>query len=71
MIQPAPKRFTEDVTVRTPTELEGRALGLEQNQPVYEIWHMAYTASDEPVEVCIHVMSGHLWRLRYEWTESA
>lgn len=67
----APKRFTEEITVRTPTDAEARMLVLEQNQPVYQIWHMAYTAAGDAVEVCVHVMSGHLWKLRYEWTENA
>jgi GntR family transcriptional regulator len=65
----APVRFTEDVTVRMPTDDEQRALDLEGTQPVFEIWHVAYTAEDRPVEVCIHVMPGHLWTLRYGWDD--
>ncbi|HEX6970528.1 MAG TPA: GntR family transcriptional regulator [Micromonosporaceae bacterium] len=64
-----PVRFTEDVTVRMPTEAERRTLDLEATQPVFEIWHTAYTAQDRPIEVCIHVMPGHLWTLRYGWTD--
>ncbi|WP_205860997.1 UTRA domain-containing protein [Planosporangium flavigriseum] len=65
----APVRFTEDVNVRMPTDLEKRTLDLEGAQPVFEIWHVAYTAEDRPVEVCIHVMPGHLWTLRYGWDD--
>jgi GntR family transcriptional regulator len=65
----APVRFTEDVNVRLPSDAEQRALDLEGTQPVFEIWHVAYTANDRPVEVCIHVMPGHLWTLRYGWDD--
>jgi GntR family transcriptional regulator len=61
--------FTEDVIVRLPDDVEQRTLDLEQSQPVFEIWHVAYTAEDRPVEVCVHVMPGHLWTLRYGWDD--
>jgi GntR family transcriptional regulator len=38
---------------------------------VFEILHVAYTAEDRPVEVCVHVMPGHLWTLRYGWDDEA
>ncbi|MEV1289965.1 GntR family transcriptional regulator [Micromonospora sp. NPDC049679] len=64
-----PVRFTEDVTIRMPNESEQRTLELEATQPVFEIWHVAYTVENRPIEVCIHVMPGHLWTLRYGWTD--
>jgi GntR family transcriptional regulator len=64
-----PVRFTEDVTVRVPDDAEQRTLELEATQPVFEIWHVAYTAEEVPVEVCIHVMPGHLWTLKYDWDD--
>jgi GntR family transcriptional regulator len=64
-----PVRFTEDINVRLPNEDETRTLDLEPTQPVFEIWHVAYTAQDRPVEVCIHVMPGHLWTIRYAWDD--
>jgi GntR family transcriptional regulator len=67
----APVRFTEDVKVRMPTDVEQRTLDLEGTQPVFEIWHVAYTDKNRPVEVCIHVMPGHLWTLRYGWDDEA
>ncbi|HEY0462708.1 MAG TPA: GntR family transcriptional regulator [Polyangiaceae bacterium] len=66
-----PVRFTEDVTVRMPSAEEQDLLELEPVQPVFEIWHVAYTAKDRPIEVCIHVMPGHLWQLRYAWDDRA
>jgi GntR family transcriptional regulator len=64
-----PVRFTEDVTVRMPNDTEQRVLDLMASQPVFEIWHVAYAADDRPVEICIHVMPGHLWNLRYSWQD--
>jgi GntR family transcriptional regulator len=65
----APIRFTEDINVRIPDDAERRALELEPTQPVFEIWHVAYATDDRPVEVCIHVMAGHLWTLQYDWND--
>ncbi|MFI5910922.1 GntR family transcriptional regulator [Dactylosporangium sp. NPDC051541] len=65
----APVRFTEDVTVRLPNDAEQQTLQLDANQPVFEIWHVAYAEGDRPVEVCIHVMPGALWTLRYDWDD--
>jgi GntR family transcriptional regulator len=64
-----PVRFTEDVTVRLPTEPEQRTLGMDSSQSVIQIWHVAYTAEDRPIEVCIHVMPSPLWTLRYAWND--
>ena len=64
-----PVRFTEDVEVRMPTEPEQRTLDLEPTQAVFEIRHVAYTATDRPIEICVHILSGHLWTLRYHWDD--
>lgn len=64
-----PVRFTEEVDVRQPSEAEQKALDLEPTQPVFEIHHVAYASDGEPVEVCVHVMPGHLWTLRYSWDD--
>lgn len=61
-------RFAEDITVRMPTDDEQRTLELETTQPVFEICHVAYS-QDRPIEVCLHVMTGHLWKLHYEWDD--
>jgi len=65
----APVRFIEDINVRIPDDAEQRTLELEPTQPVFEIWHVAYATAERPVEVCIHVMPGHLWTLRYDWND--
>jgi GntR family transcriptional regulator len=64
-----PVRFTEEINARVPDDAQQRTLGLEATQPVFEIWHVAYAANDVPVEVCIHVMPGHLWTLMYDWDD--
>lgn len=65
-----PVRFTEDVAVRMPTDAERRTLDLEPTQAVFQIQHIAYAANDRAVEVCLHVMPGHLWTLRYAWDDA-
>lgn len=52
-----------------PTPAEQRRLDLDASQPVFRIWHVAYTHKQRPIEVAVHVMPGHLWTLRYEWDE--
>jgi GntR family transcriptional regulator len=64
-----PLRYSEDIDVRMPTPEEQHKLDLDTTQPVFRIWHVAYTHDRRPIEVCIHVMPGHLWTLRYEWDE--
>jgi len=64
-----PVRFTEDVAVRLPDDAEQRTLEIEAIQPVFEIWHVAYAEQDRPIEVCVHVMPGALWSLRYDWDD--
>lgn len=66
-----PVRFTEDVNVRVPDDAEQRLLEIDATLPVFEIWHVAYDTQDRPVEVCVHVMPGHLWTLRYDWDDEA
>ncbi|BCJ45172.1 GntR family transcriptional regulator [Actinoplanes ianthinogenes] len=64
-----PVRFTEDVNVRVPDDAEQRLLDIEATLPVFDIWHVAYDAQNRPVEVCVHVMPGHLWTLHYDWDD--
>ncbi|MFI5955718.1 GntR family transcriptional regulator [Cryptosporangium sp. NPDC051539] len=62
-----PVRFAEDVTVRIASDEEARALDLEDGQAVIHIKHVAWDAEDRAVEVALHVMPAHLWRLHYDW----
>ncbi|WP_307872719.1 GntR family transcriptional regulator [Paractinoplanes ovalisporus] len=64
-----PVRFEEEITVRMPTEPEQRTLDLEPLQPVFQIWHVAYTARNLPIAVTVHVMPGHVWTLHYAWDD--
>jgi GntR family transcriptional regulator len=63
----APARFTETVRVRTPDEAEAEFLAMDADQRVYVITRTAHAASDQAVEVCVHVMPAHQWELVYEW----
>lgn len=58
------RSFLGNVNVRMPTDAEQRSLEVEGTEPVSEIWHVAYTGGDGPVEVCVPVMPGRLWTLR-------
>ena len=60
-------RLTESIKVRRATTEEQSFLRLEQESPVTEITHIGYTATNKPVEVCIHSIPSHLWVLDYEW----
>ena len=67
----APTRFTEDVECRPATDDEAVLLDLDAGQPVIQITHIAHDASDAAVSVTMLVMTGHLWRLHYEWEADA
>lgn len=60
-------RFTERIRVRMPEADEAVVLRLAEDQPVYVIHHVAWTAEGRPVEVTVHVMPVHQWLLDYEW----
>jgi len=60
-------RFTESVRTRRATREEGEFLGLADDSPVMEIWHVGWTCDDRPVEVCVHSVPAYGWVLDYEW----
>lgn len=63
-------RITEEVRVRRATDEEASFLRLGEDQPVMEIWHVAWSDSGHeieiPVEVCVHAIPAYLWVLEYE-----
>lgn len=60
-------RFSERVSVRMPEGPEQAFLRLGEDQAVFVVHHVAWTAEHTPVEVTVHVMPVHQWRLDYEW----
>ena len=64
-------RFSEDVTVRMPTDTERTILGIEASQPVFDLDHVARLGDGTPIEVAVHVLTGHLWKLRYSWDDDS
>jgi GntR family transcriptional regulator len=60
-------RFAERISVRMPEDDEIDTLRLAEDQLVYEIHHVAFDGDDRPVEVTLHVMPVHQWRLDFEW----
>jgi GntR family transcriptional regulator len=65
-----PVHFTEDVICRGANSTEAQFLDMEPNQPVFEILLLAADADRQPVALTEHVMAGHQWRLRYDWTDN-
>jgi len=63
----AQSSITEEIDVRSPTAEEAAALGISPEQSVFEILHIASTASGQIVEITRHVMPRGLWKLRYSW----
>lgn len=63
-----PVKFSEDVICRGALASEARFLNMEPNQPVFEVLLVASDKDNQPVAVTEHVMAGHQWRLRYDWT---
>ncbi|MEU5190974.1 GntR family transcriptional regulator [Streptomyces klenkii] len=59
--------ITEEIDVRPPTAEEVGALDMREDQRVYEIAHIGRTEDGRTVEVTVHVMPTHLWRLSYSW----
>ncbi|WP_329046687.1 GntR family transcriptional regulator [Streptomyces sp. NBC_01422] len=69
-------RIEEALEVRLPLPIgvggsnEAKALGISDDQPVYELLHVARTSNGRPVEAAIHVMPTNIWRLSYSWNIS-
>lgn len=61
-------RITERVRARRATDDEQAFLRLEDDQSVFEVWHIGWTADDRPVELAVHVMPAYLWILDYAWS---
>ncbi|MGV9315180.1 GntR family transcriptional regulator [Streptomyces sp. NPDC003691] len=59
--------ITEEIAVRPPDEDEIAALDMTEDQRVFEITHIGRTEDGRAVEVTVHVMPTHLWRLSYSW----
>jgi GntR family transcriptional regulator len=60
-------RFTERVTVRTPSPEEEDFLRLTEEQKVFSIFHLAFDQDGRPVEVTVHTLPTHQWVLDYAW----
>jgi GntR family transcriptional regulator len=59
---------TESTQARPATSEEARALGLSEDQIVYDLTHIGWTADDRAVEVSLHIMPAHLWILDSEFS---
>jgi GntR family transcriptional regulator len=60
-------RITEEINVRPPSTSESDFLGMTPEQRVFDVAHVGWTSAGRAVEVCLHTMPVHQWRLEYEW----
>ena len=61
------QELEERITVRPPTDDEAVLLEMAEDQRVYDIMHIGWTADDRPVKVTIYIMPTHQWDLRYRY----
>ncbi|MEU1731176.1 GntR family transcriptional regulator [Streptosporangium sp. NPDC020145] len=61
------REIEERITVRPPSPEESRLLEMADDQRVYDITHIGWTADDRPVKVTTYVMPTHQWDLRYRY----
>ncbi|MFI1924217.1 MULTISPECIES: GntR family transcriptional regulator [unclassified Streptomyces] len=63
-----PRRSTDRVSARVPTQAQYQALRLTSGMPVLRTLRMIHSDGGRPVEVTVMVKAGHLYELQYEFT---
>ncbi|MGW4426400.1 GntR family transcriptional regulator [Streptosporangium sp. NPDC004631] len=63
----AQQELEERIIVRPPRPDELAFLGISEDERVYDITHIGWTADDRPVKVTIYIMPTHQWDLRYRY----
>ncbi|MFG2571586.1 GntR family transcriptional regulator [Streptomyces sp. NPDC048481] len=63
-----PRRSTDRVSARVPTQDQYRVLRLTSSMPVLRTLRVVTGDDDRPVEVTVMVKAGHLYELRYDFT---
>ncbi|MEU5630401.1 GntR family transcriptional regulator [Streptomyces rishiriensis] len=63
-----PRRSTDRVSARVPTQDQYRALRLTSSMPVLRTLRVVTGDDGRPVEVTVMVKAGHLYELQYEFT---
>jgi GntR family transcriptional regulator len=64
----APRRSTDRVSARVPTQDQYRVLRLTSSTPVLRTLRVVTDDAGRPVEVTVMVKAGHLYELQYEFT---
>ncbi|MEW2547785.1 GntR family transcriptional regulator [Streptomyces sp. NPDC047002] len=62
-----PARFTEELRARMPSPEEAAGLQLPEGTPVVEIWRVALTAGERPVDVTRMVLDASVYTLVYDF----
>ncbi|SER88339.1 transcriptional regulator, GntR family [Streptomyces sp. yr375] len=63
-----PRRSTDGVSARVPTQRQYQALHLTSSMPVLRTLRVVHSDDDRPIEVTVMVKAGHLYELQYEFT---
>jgi GntR family transcriptional regulator len=63
----AQAELEERITVRPPDPEEAAFLEMSEDQRVYDITHIGWTADDRPVKVTIYILPTHQWDLSYRY----
>ncbi|GGQ46302.1 GntR family transcriptional regulator [Streptomyces asoensis] len=63
-----PRRSTDRVCARVPTQAQYQALRLTSGMPVLRTLRVVHGDAGRPVEVTVMVKAGHLYELQYEFT---
>ncbi|MFI5871439.1 GntR family transcriptional regulator [Streptomyces sp. NPDC051445] len=63
-----PRRSTDRVSARVPTQAQYQALHLTSGMPVLRTLRVIHGDGSRPVEVTVMVKAGHLYELQYEFT---
>lgn len=64
----AQAEIEERIIVRPPAAQEAAFLRMTEDQRVYDILHIGWTADDRAVKVTTYVMPTHQWDLRYRYS---
>ncbi|MGK5642700.1 GntR family transcriptional regulator [Streptomyces sp. URMC 126] len=65
-----PRRCVDSVSARVPTQEQQARLRLPDGMPVLRTFRVVYTDGDRPVEAHDTVEAGHLYELRYEFSQA-
>ncbi len=64
-----PRRCVDHVSARVPTQEQYAALRMPSDLPVLRTLRVVYGDGERPIEVTVTAKAGHLYELRYDFSE--